>query len=301
MQNKTHPTFKRLVKLAISLGVFCYSYLLAKMMRLVGKPIPGRCVVLYYHAIPFDRRKQFARQMDTLVRRAKAIPADRMTPLSVGERYAAVTFDDAFESVLYNAVPELEKRKIPATIFVIAGRMGQAPGWEGYPERTMTLEQIEQLPADLVTIGSHTVTHPVLPALSEQEARTELSESRAKLEEVLHRRINLFSFPFGAFEKKMAEWCREAGYERIFTTLPHPAFSSPQEFVTGRVPVEPDDWPLEFNLKLFGAYCWLPWAFSLKQRLLPNQMKRAKVGKTAVPGPGAAQEAVRTRSSGRRM
>lgn len=285
MENKTQSTFKRLAKLTISLGVFGYTYLLAEMKRLIGKPISGQCVVLYYHAIPFDQRKQFARQMDTLLRRAKAIPADRMTPLLAGERYVAVTFDDAFESVLHNAVPELEKRKIPATIFVIAGLLGQAPGWEGYSERTMTLDQLEQLPADLVTIGSHTMTHPALPALSEQEVRTELSESRARLEEVLHRRINLFSFPFGAFEEKMIEWCREAGYERIFTTLPHLAFSNPQEFLTGRVSADPDDWMLEFNLKLFGAYRWLPWAFSLKRRIFPNEMSRAKVGNAAIPNP----------------
>jgi len=161
----------------------------------------------------------------------------------------------------------------------------------------MTLEQLEQLPADLVAIGSHTMTHPALPALSEQDARTELSESRAQLEKVLQRRINLFSFPFGAFEEKMVEWCRETGYERIFTTLPHLAFVNPQEFVTGRVSVEPDDWLFEFNLKLFGAYRWLPWAYSLKQRLLPSQKNCAKIG----PYPGAIQDTVGTRSSGKRM
>jgi peptidoglycan/xylan/chitin deacetylase (PgdA/CDA1 family) len=285
MKNRIASELKRLVKLVISLGVFSISYTRDTIWRLSGKPLPARCVVLYYHSVPPDQRKQFGRQMDTLLRRAKAIPADRMTPLSADKRYVAVTFDDAFESVLHNAVPELEKRKIPATIFVIAGLLGQAPGWEGYPERTMTLGELEQLPADLVTIGSHTMTHPALPTLSEQEVRTELSESRARLEEILHRRIKLFSFPFGAFEEKMIEWCREAGYERIFTTLPHLAFSNPQEFLTGRVSADPNDWLLEFNLKLFGAYRWLPWAFSLKRRIFPNEMGRAKVRNTAVPNP----------------
>lgn len=283
MEYGINAGFKRIVRLSISLGVFCYSYARDAIRRLSGRRFRPTCVVLYYHSVPVEQRDRFARQMDTLVRLAKAIPADRMTPLPVCERCVAVTFDDAFESVLYNAVPELEKRKIPATIFVIAGLMGQAPGWEGYPERTMTLKQLEQLPADLVTIGSHTLTHPDLPALSEQDARTELFESRLKLEKLLHREIKLFSFPFGAFQGEMIVWCQEAGYERVFTTLPHLALTDPAEFVSGRVSVEPTDWPLEFYLKLCGAYSWLPWAFSMKQRFFARSMNCAKAGNNTIP------------------
>jgi peptidoglycan/xylan/chitin deacetylase (PgdA/CDA1 family) len=205
--------------------------------------------------------------MDTLVRLAKAIPADGMTPLSSGERYAAVTFDDAYQSVLQNAVPELVVRKIPATIFVIAGIIGRSPGWEGYLENTMTLAELKELPADLITLGSHTITHPALPSISEVQAKSELADSRTKLEALLGRKIELFSFPYGAFEEKMIRWCKEAGYERVFTTLPYWAFGDGNEFVTGRVSVEPDDWSIEFYLKLYGAYRWLPWAFSVKRML----------------------------------
>src|SRR5207245_1160814 len=78
----------------------------------------------------------------------------------------------------------------------------------------------------------------------------------------------LFSFPHGSFNAKLVEWCREAGYERVFTILPTLAFSDPREFVTGRVSVEPTDWPLEFRLKLLGAYRWLPFGFGLKRKIL---------------------------------
>ena len=183
--------------------------------------------------------------MDMLLRLAKAIPADGMTPLSSGERYAAVTFDDGYQSVLQNAVPELEVRKIPATIFVIAGIIGRSPGWEGYLENTMTLAQLKELPSDLITLGSHTITHPALPSIPEVKAKSELADSRTKLQELLGRKIELFSFPYGAFEEKMIGWCKEAGYERVFTTLPYWAFGDGNEFVTGRVSVEPADWPVE--------------------------------------------------------
>jgi peptidoglycan/xylan/chitin deacetylase (PgdA/CDA1 family) len=271
MEQIIKSIFKRLIKLAISLGVFCFSYIRDVIRGWGGKPLPAKCVVLYYHAVPPEQRTRFARQMDTLVRSAKAIPADSMTPLSLGKRYAAVTFDDAYQSVLHNAVPELVIKKIPATIFVIAGIIGRSPGWEGYLEKTMTLDELKELPADLITIGSHTITHPALPSISELKAKTELVDSRTKLEELLDRKIVLFSFPYGAFEEKMIGWCKEAGYERIFTTLPYWAFNDRNEFVTGRVSVEPSDWSIEFYLKLYGAYRWLPWAFSVIRTLTPQQ------------------------------
>lgn len=259
----------RSLKLAVSLTVYAVSFVHDTVLQLLGLPPQARCVVLYYHSVNYRQREKFARQMEIVNRWTEAIRADRRTALQPGKRYSVVTFDDAFESVFRNALPELDKRRIPATVFVIAGVMGRTTGWEGYPERTMSLDEIKSLRSDLVTIGSHTLTHSPLRSLTEPEVKAEISESRKRLEELLHRKITLFSFPYGGFRDYMIEWCKEAGYERVFTTLPYLALSDPQEFLTGRVSVDPDDWLLEFRLKLLGAYRWLPCAFSLKRRLFP--------------------------------
>jgi hypothetical protein len=42
----------------------------------------------------------------------------------------------------------------------------------------------------------------------------------------------------------------------------------PDEFVTGRIDVQPTDWQIEFRLKVLGAYRWLPHAFAVKRALL---------------------------------
>jgi hypothetical protein len=83
----------------------------------------------------------------------------------------------------------------------------------------------------------------------------------------LERPISLFSFPYGECSEDLIEQCRSAGYERVFTNLPVLAFSQASEFVTGRVDVQPTDWPIEFRLKIAGAYRWLPYAFDLKRTL----------------------------------
>jgi peptidoglycan/xylan/chitin deacetylase (PgdA/CDA1 family) len=211
--------------------------------------------------------------MDVLLRLTSPISIDPVPPLASGVRYSAVTFDDFFQSVVEIALPELKKRNIPCTLFVTTEVLGKYADWwpQFSPERSERigpLELLQQFPTDLVAIGSHTLTHPKLPLLNERDARREISASRHSLEELLNRKIATFSFPFGAFNRELVEWCRKAGYERIFTTLPVMAFEDPQEFVTGRVKADPTDWPLEFRLKLLGAYQWLPSAFTLKRRVL---------------------------------
>ena len=143
----------------------------------------------------------------------------------------------------------------------------------------MSLEQIRSLPENLITIGSHTMTHPFLPSINLDEAKREIALSLVTLEAQLHRRIVLFSFPYGGFNQKLVEICHEAGYRRVFSTLPYFAFKEPNEFVIGRVRVDPTDWPLEFRLKLAGAYRWLPWAFELKRTVLTNTFAQSILGR----------------------
>jgi peptidoglycan/xylan/chitin deacetylase (PgdA/CDA1 family) len=131
------------------------------------------------------------------------------------------------------------------------------------------------LPENLVTLGSHTLTHPFLPSIGDDEARREIAGSRTALEGILNRKIGLFSFPFGGFNQRSIELCREAGYDRVFTTLPNFALVQPNEFVVGRVRVDPTDSPLEFRLKLAGAYRWLPFAFRLKHLIVSSWFVRA--------------------------
>jgi peptidoglycan/xylan/chitin deacetylase (PgdA/CDA1 family) len=153
-------------------------------------------------------------------------------------------------------------------MFVIPEALGKTFGPADSSDRVMSQRQLLNLPEALVTIGSHTLTHPMLTRIEEERAREEIVNSRSKLEQMLNRKVSLFSFPFGDFNEQLVQICREAGYEYVFTTLPGFAFSGSDEFAVGRIRVDPTDWPLEFRLKLAGAYRWLPLAFSVKREIL---------------------------------
>ena len=96
-----------------------------------------------------------------------------------------------------------------------------------------------------------------MTSLSEEAATAELRKSRIDLEAILGRPVALFAFPYGRHNESLVRWCKEAGYQRVFTIQPKLAFSEAGEFVTGSCAVSPTDWPLEFKLKLLGAYQWL--------------------------------------------
>lgn len=263
----------RIVKFLISLGWFAGDCAWRLAVRMLGRMPKATCVILYYHSVPDEQQRAFAHQMDVVASLTIPISLEHIPQLLPRKRYSSITFDDGFEDTLDNALPELQKRGIPATFFVTAACLGQSAAWwpEPAPERQRRIarpERWQQLPPDLISIGSHTLTHPHLSSLSETEARRELWESRLVLEELLKRKIRTLSFPYGDFNADLVSWCRDAGYERIFTSLPGNAFQNVNEFISGRVSVEPTDWPLEFRLKLLGAYRWLPSAISWKRRIL---------------------------------
>lgn len=57
--------------------------------------------------------------------------------------------------------------------------------------------ELRSLDPDVITIGSHSMTHPILPRLSDPEIEGELRESRRVLEAKLDRDVELFSYPNG--------------------------------------------------------------------------------------------------------
>jgi peptidoglycan/xylan/chitin deacetylase (PgdA/CDA1 family) len=264
---------KRVFNLMVSLAVGIADWLLDGACRVFDVRRRPRCMVLGYHAVNAEEREHFARQMDVVARYAKPVPCDVQSLPAEGGRFAAITFDDGIENIIDNALPELKKRGIPATLFIVTETLGKGRAWEhlgGEDTRNqmvMSEDQLRRLPSELITIGSHSMTHPQLPKVDHRQLNEEVLGSRLKLEKMLNREVKLFSFPYGASNEKVIEACREAGYGRVFTALPVFAFGEPSEFISGRVGTHPLDWPLEFRLKLAGAYRWLPYAYSLKRRV----------------------------------
>jgi len=86
----------------------------------------------------------------------------------------------------------------------------------------MSYDQLRALSRHGHTVGSHTMTHPNMAYLMEDEARHELAESKRKLELCLEAPIRHFSYPCPAlsphWSAKTVEQSRAVGYETGVTT-----------------------------------------------------------------------------------
>jgi len=259
----------RLVKLFVSAFLGVVDYIGTSFQKIIGAQERARCVVLYYHVVTKEQREMFARQMDDIIRWAKPISIDNIGILPNTGYHVVVTFDDGFQSIIENALPDLEKRRIPTAIYVPTGYLGQRPGWlndddEDYQEVVMTADQLCELNSNLVSLGSHCVTHTNLLSLDQDEAEKEIFQSKDFLENLLKKKIYTLSFPHGAYNQAHVQLARLAGYKRVFSISPTMAIN---EDVVGRVRVDPTDWRIEFILKLFGAYRWLPFAINFKSSM----------------------------------
>ena len=82
-----------------------------------------------------------------------------------------------------------------------------------------TWAEISGLDPALVTVGSHTLTHPILTTLTEAEAEREICESRAQLEARLGRPVEVFCYPNGDLDAAAVSLARRT-YRLAVTAEP---------------------------------------------------------------------------------
>ena len=73
--------------------------------------------------------------------------------------------------------------------------------WPGDKSRPMlSWEEVREMSAHGISFGSHTVSHPVLSAISTQEVHKEIVESKKIIEEQIEKPVVTFAYPFGKKE-----------------------------------------------------------------------------------------------------
>jgi len=82
--------------------------------------------------------------------------------------------------------------------------------------RPMTSGQLREMAENGMQFGSHTVSHPILARLTDEELKCELSESRTKLRDWTGQEVKTLAYPNGGladFSEKVVIAARAAGYE----------------------------------------------------------------------------------------
>jgi peptidoglycan/xylan/chitin deacetylase (PgdA/CDA1 family) len=172
-----------------------------------------------------------------------AVALDRPLP----GRGVILTFDDGFVDFADAVVPLLRRYGFRAELFVVTGHVGGTDSWDtawARREHLMDWSTLTDLPPDVVRIGSHTVGHPALTALSQVEVTRELIASRIELEDRLGRRVSTIAYPFGLNDGAVQRLAGAVGYEVGYTTMPWWAYPTrnmlelPRLEVRGGEPIE---------------------------------------------------------------
>lgn len=135
-----------------------------------------------------------------------------------------LTFDDGYRGVHDLAAPVLADLAWPATLFLVAGKIGGTDDWgQACPPRgraypLVDWSEIRALQRAGWDFGSHSVTHADLPTLPAHSLTQELQNSRAILEDGLMAPVTTLAYPFGRFNEAVAQAAQDAGYRAAFST-----------------------------------------------------------------------------------
>lgn len=113
--------------------------------------------------------------------------------------------------------------------------------------------QIRRLHSEGMEIGGHTVNHPILAKLSEDEARAEIVDNKRRLEEITGAPVRLFAYPNGKpgqdYGPQHVRLVKEAGFAAAVSTVRGAAHRTSDLFQLPRF-TPWDKTPLRFGMRL---------------------------------------------------
>ena len=126
------------------------------------------------------------------------------------DRAVGLSIDDAYGSVYREAWPRLKEAGFPFTLFVATGPIDRKAS------NYMSWDQIREMAAAGVTIGSQTMSHLHMADASPERNRQELERSNRRFEEELGQRPDLFAYPYGESSLAVQTLVKEMNFTAAF-------------------------------------------------------------------------------------
>ena len=122
-------------------------------------------------------------------------------------KFVCITLDDGYDDNLLYAYPIFEKFKTPFLIYVTTGYVeGKVKPRDNEECNVLSIEQLVEInKSPLCTIGCHTLTHPHLSTLDEENQIKEIIDSKRILESWLNDKVNHFAYPYGDYNSTSLE------------------------------------------------------------------------------------------------
>jgi peptidoglycan/xylan/chitin deacetylase (PgdA/CDA1 family) len=209
------------------MGLAAYIFLSAAQRRLLR----DGCGIFTFHKIaapppqtidPFEYTTTLELETKLATLRTAGFQPAQLNAAKLETRGAfVVTFDDGYACVADQALPVLERQKITAMEFLIAGKLGGRNEWDvakgDVAQPLMDAAQVRTWLAAGHQIGSHSLTHPNLRKIPLAQAREEIVASKKSLEDTFGVAVEHFCYPYGSYNEAIRDLVAEAGYQSAST------------------------------------------------------------------------------------
>jgi peptidoglycan/xylan/chitin deacetylase (PgdA/CDA1 family) len=241
---------------------------LSWLARTGGRASDAGIRILFYHRVSDDRDelavppKRFRQQMEFLASEGFRVVDVPEVHRLLGEqerppRVVGLSFDDGYRDIADNALPILAEHGFAASVFIVTGRDDHAPRFTWYANQPPLLSwnDISSLDGNSpFSFEAHTLTHPNLMTLDVEDARAEIVESKAALEDRLGRTVGGFSYPAGLFGGREIQLVKEAGYRWAVSCEPGTNTPATNPFALKRRQVDRRDRLIDFRAKVLGGH-----------------------------------------------
>lgn len=214
--------------------------------------------ILAYHKVSDDEEmysvspQQFAAHMQYLKENGyTAVSLAEMADAFSGKtklpsKPIVITFDDGYADNLLIALPIMEHYSMKATVFVIAGSLGQG--------EYLSWEQAAEMQRRGTEIGSHTVSHIPLGKATEAQKFEEIWQSRVIIENKLKTPVQFLAYPFGQFDSFLFAALERSGYRGACTGIAGLNYADTPPYQWKRINLpRPKFGMIEFRLRLLRA------------------------------------------------
>lgn len=216
------PLFKKILS-AVFISLLSLALIIAAFLYSHGYHPP---ILMYHHVLPEGGKESklvvdlayFEKQMAFLKKRNyQVLSLDQIFLLALKnkplpEKSVAITFDDGYEDNYLYAYPILKKFKFPATIFLIAGKIGA----DGY----LNWNQISEMASHHIQFGNHTTTHPNLTEIDRAHIRKEIYDAHRLLNARLRFTSPVFAYPSGFYNEIATEEVKRMNYLAAVSASP---------------------------------------------------------------------------------
>ena len=198
-------------------------------------PLVGYClnvpVLIYHHVEPqaqakelnqtslsvdngmFDQQMEYLKSSGYTTITVKQLVDALIAHQSLPPKSIAITLDDGYKDVYDYAYPIFKKYNLKANLMIPTGLLegGSYISWS----------QLQDMyNSGLIYVTDHTWSHYAINNGSNDKIKYEIETAKKQLEDHLGQQVNIFTYPYGAFNNTAISILKQDGFIGAFSTIP---------------------------------------------------------------------------------